>query len=240
MNNSIFEGKNCLVTGATGGLGKAICKQLSERGCNIFLTSKTRSKLVQLKKNLSKHKGIKIEFENGDLTSISDVNKIIRKSNKKFNHIDILINCAGIFPVKKLSESTFQDFQECFDLNVRAPFLLTKEFVKQMKKNKWGRIVNVGSSSAYDGFENTSIYCATKHALLGFSRSIQKELKEKNIRVFFIAPGSIKTNMGKKVKGQDYKTFLDPDEIAEYIIFLISFNKNLTTDEIMLKRMWVK
>ena len=64
MNNSIFEGKNCLVTGATGGLGKAICKQLSERGCNIFLTSKTRSKLVQLKKNLSKHKGIKIEFEN--------------------------------------------------------------------------------------------------------------------------------------------------------------------------------
>ena len=196
--------------------------------------------LVQLKKNLSKHKGIKIEFENGDLTSISDVNKIIRKSNKKFNHIDILINCAGIFPVKKLSESTFQDFQECFDLNVRAPFLLTKEFVKQMKKNKWGRIVNVGSSSAYDGFENTSIYCATKHALLGFSRSIQKELKEKNIRVFFIAPGSIKTNMGKKVKGQDYKTFLDPDEIAEYIIFLISFNKNLTTDEIMLKRMWVK
>ena len=68
MNNSIFEGKNCLVTGATGGLGKAICKQLSERGCNIFLTSKTRSKLVQLKKNLSKHKGIKIEFENGDLT----------------------------------------------------------------------------------------------------------------------------------------------------------------------------
>ena len=127
MNNSIFEGKNCLVTGATGGLGKAICKQLSERDCNIFLTSKTRSKLVQLKKNLSKHKGIKIEFENGDLTSISDVNKIIRKSNKKFNHIDILINCAGIFPVKKLSESTFQDFQECFDLNVRAPFLLTKE-----------------------------------------------------------------------------------------------------------------
>ena len=98
----------------------------------------------------------------------------------------------------------------------------------------------MGSSSAYDGFENTSIYCATKHALLGFSRSIQKELKEKNIRVFFIAPGSIKTNMGKKVKGQDYKTFLDPDEIAEYIIFLISFNKNLTTDEIMLKRMWVK
>ena len=235
MNNSIFEGKNCLVTGATGGLGKAICKQLSERDCNIFLTSKTRSKLVQLKKNLSKHKGIKIEFENGDLTSISDVNKIIRKSNKKFNLIDILINCAGIFPVNPISKNSLDEYDTCMNLNVRVPFVLAKEFSKDMVKNEWGRIVNIASSGAYNGLKNTTIYRSSKHALLGLSRSLYNELKEFNVRTFCISPGPIKTEMGKDIikkenPDEDYESFMNPTQIAEFITFVINFDMHLNCD----------
>ena len=86
-----------------------------------------------------------------------------------------------------------------------------------MVSKKWWRIVNIGSSSSYNGFKNTSIYCSSKHALLGLSRSLHDELKEHNIRTFCVSPGSIKTSMGKRVIGQNYDTFMDPKEIAEWL-----------------------
>ena len=105
-----------------------------------------------------------------------------------------------------------------------------------MKKKKWGRIINIGSSSSYQGFSEGTIYCASKHALLGLSRSLFAELKEAKIRTFCISPGSIKTDMGKQDKKQNYKTFLDPKEVAEYIVYSINFDKELVTEEIRLNR----
>jgi 3-oxoacyl-[acyl-carrier protein] reductase len=105
-----------------------------------------------------------------------------------------------------------------------------------MKKKKWGRIVNIGSSSSYDGFSETSIYSASKHAILGFSRSIQKELKSYGIRTYCISPGSIKTKMGKKIKGQKYSTFINPKEIAEVILNLVKLDKEMIITEIRLDR----
>ena len=105
-----------------------------------------------------------------------------------------------------------------------------------MVSKKWGRIVNIGSSSSYNGFKNTSIYCSSKHALLGLSRSLHDELKEHNIRTFCVSPGSIKTSMGKRVIGQNYDTFMDPKEIAEFIVYIISFDKEMVSEEIKLNR----
>ena len=106
----------------------------------------------------------------------------------------------------------------------------------QKRKKKWGRIVNIGSSSSYDGFSETSIYSASKHAILGFSRSIQKELKAYGIRTYCISPGAIKTKMGKQIKGQNYSTFINPKEIAEVILNLIQFDKEMMIPEIRLDR----
>ena len=105
-----------------------------------------------------------------------------------------------------------------------------------MKKSKWGRIVNIGSSSAYSGFKNSIAYCSSKHALLGFSRAMFAELKESNIRVYSISPGSTQTKMGKLSKDQKFETFLKPEEIAEYVEFVISFDKQLVSEEIRLNR----
>jgi NAD(P)-dependent dehydrogenase (short-subunit alcohol dehydrogenase family) len=105
---------------------------------------------------------------------------------------------------------------------------------------KWGRIVNIGSSSAYSGFKNGTIYCSSKHAMLGLSRSLFDELKGHGIRVYCISPGSIKTKMGKQSKDQDFKTFLDPAEVAKYVGFVISFNDDLVSEEIRLNRIRLK
>ncbi len=236
--NQILRGKNCLITGATGGLGKEIAKEFAKNGCNLFLTGRNNDKLNSLKNELENSVNeIKIDFEDADLSDDGEIQKLVEKVRGVFANIDILVNCAGVFPVKLLSDSTVEDFENCFSVNVKAAFVLCKEFSQGMISKKWGRIVNIASSSAYAGFKNTSIYCSSKHALLGLSRSLHSELKEHNVRTFCVSPGSIKTPMGKSVIGQNYETFLNPNEIAELIVRLVSFDNEMISQEIQLSRM---
>ena len=236
--NQILRGKNCLITGATGGLGKEITKEFAKNDCNLFLTGRNNEKLNTIKNELGNSKNkIKIDFEDADLSDVDEIQKLIEKVKSTFTNIDILVNCAGVFPVKSLSDSTVEDFEKCFSVNVKAAFVLCKEFSQGMITKKWGRIVNIASSSAYAGFKNTSIYCSSKHALLGLSRSLHSELKEHNVRTLCVSPSSIKTSMGKSVIGQNYETFLNPNEIAELIVRLVSFDNEMISQEIQLSRM---
>ena len=230
--------KNCLITGATGGLGREIAKNLIQKNCNLFLTSTNEKKLKLLKKELlgKKENNSKIFVCHSDLCKIDQINNLIKKIKKNMNSIDILINCAGKFSSKSINDLTLKEFENTININVRAPFLLTKNFIKEMKKSKWGRIVYIGSSSSYAGYKNTSAYCASKHGILGFGRAIQEEVKEKNVRVYTFSPGSIKTKMGKKIKEQNYETFMEPNEIADFIVYTISFDSQLSTPEIQLMR----
>ncbi len=237
MDYKILEGKNCLVTGATGGIGQAVAFQLASHKSNLFLTATNPDKLHALQERLQHGQEIKVHYESGDLTNIQDVENIIATVRKNICTIDIIIHCAGRFIVKSLADSNMNDFTSTFDLFVRSAFLFAKEFSWDMKKVGWGRIVNIGSSSSYSGVSNTSIYCAAKHALLGFSRAIHDELKQYNIRTFSISPSGTKTRMGKLIPNQNYDTFLEPQEIAEYVAFVICYNGTMITDELRLNRL---
>jgi len=235
LNN--FLNKNCFISGATGGLGTEIAKVLLSNGCNLFLTAKSRQKLIRLKQVLEEHNETsQIYFCEGNLSKLKDISRIITQAKNKLGTIDILINSAGIFLSKPIVQTSLDEYEKVFDTNIRAPFLFCKEFSKYMMKKKWGRIVNIGSSSSYQGFKNGSVYCSSKHSLLGLSRTLHTELKEYGIRTFCISPGSIKTRMGKLSKDQDFDTFLDPVEVAKYIEFIISFDKELVSEEIRLNR----
>ena len=231
--------KNCLIIGASGGIGNAITKKFAEQNYNLFLIGKNKNKLLKLKKEIEKD-DIIVEIESVDLTNEKQIDKSIKKIRKTFGKIDILINTSGLFLIKSIDKTTIEEFEESFKINVRAPFIFSKEFSKDMKKSKWGRIVNIGSSSAYNGFKNSTAYCSSKHALLGFSRALFSELKEDNVRVYSISPGSTQTKMGKLSKDQKFETFLKPKEIAEYVEFVISFDKQLISEEIRLNRMEIK
>lgn len=242
MNKNILKNKKCLITGATGGIGKEVAKLLYSNGCHIFLTSRNQKNLEKLKTELKNVKNNKnqVSYESGDLTKTEDINRIIKKVRKNFKEIDILVNCAGIFFIEPLSTSKLKDFENCLKISVIAPFIFSKEFSQEMTKKKWGRIINIGSSSSYNGFKNGSIYCSAKHSILGLSRALQHELKEKNVRVLCISPDSTQTNMGKLSTDQDFNTFLNPKEVAEYIIFSMLFDKEMIIDESRLNRMILK
>ena len=235
----ILKNKNCFITGATGGIGKCIAMKMTENECNLFLTSPSARELKRLKEEIKDAygNGIKVFYKEGDLNKVEDIKRIIDEAKKKFKFVDILINCVGVFPVKSLQDSNLEDFDNCFNVNIRAPFLFCKAFSRSMIKNKWGRIVNIGSSSAYGGFKETSAYCSSKHALLGLSRALHCELKEYGVRVFCVSPASVKTEIGKKVTWQDYNTFINPEDIAKYISFIVSFDGDMVSDEVRLNRM---
>jgi short-subunit dehydrogenase len=241
MNENILEKKNCLITGATGGLGKQIAIELAKKNCNLFLTS-IEENLEELKQELEKlNNEILIKYQHSDLRKDEDMEHLIKKIREEFTSIDILINSAGENHRKPLSESTIDEFDSCMSLNARAPFVLCKEFSKDMIEKKWGRIVNIASSSAHNGFKNAAIYCSSKHALLGLSRTLFTELKDNNVRTFCVSPGSMKTRMAKEDEGllaeHDYNTFMEPSEVAEFITKIISYNNEMVSQEISLSRL---
>tara|TARA_B100000131_G_C18122623_1_gene613459 strand:+ start:4294 stop:5019 length:726 start_codon:yes stop_codon:yes gene_type:complete len=239
---SVLSGKNAFITGASGGLGKEIAESLASLGANLFLvagssTSDVENLSSSLSKKYSNQKFFSCAF---DLTNISQIDFLTKKAEESMGSIDILVNCAGIFPVGSLEESDIELIEKCFQVNVIAPFVLSRNFSSKMKEKGWGRIVNIGSSSAYAGFPNTSVYCSSKHALLGLSRSLFQELKNFGIRCICISPGSIKTEMGKSVVGQDYDTFIDPKELAKCVAEITSLDGNMILEEIRVNRMFVQ
>lgn len=242
MKYDILENRNCFITGATGGIGRCIAMKMAENKCNLFLTSTNITKLKNLKEEIGSLYGekIKVYYEHGNLNEIQDIKKIITMAREKIHTVDILVNCAGLFVVKFLSDSNLDDFNATFNLNVRAPFIFCKEFSEDMIKCKWGRIINIGSSSAYAGSKETLLYCSSKHALLGFSRALHDELKKYNIRTYCVSPSGAKTEMGKLIKNQNFDTFIDPGEIAEYVAFICSFDSEMISDEIRLNRMVIE
>ena len=237
MEPSCLKNKNCLITGATGGLGTALSIEFAKNNCNLFLTSRNNHNLKILKSQLeTQNKTITVKTFSADLSNLTEINNLIKEIRKSYTTIDILINCAGILPIKFIQDSTVDDFDECFNINVLPSIILTKEFSKDMTDQRWGRIVNIASSGAYNGQEKTIIYRASKHAILGFSKAVHKELRDYNVRTFCISPGPIKTRMGVILENENYQTFINPSDIADFIANLISYDTEMFSEEIRLGR----
>ena len=238
---NILKGKNCVLTGATGGIGKEIAIELAEKNCNLFLIGRNEKKLKLLQKKLKNiNKKIKVIYQKTDLSNSNDLELTITKIKNEFSPILILINCAGKFVIKSIQNSTIQDLNESFDINFKVPFILSKEFSTDMIKKKWGRLIFIGSSSSYLGFSGGSVYSSSKHAILGLSRSLQSELKDKNIRVQCFSPSSTKTEMAKISVDQDFSTFLNPKEVAQLIVYTMCFDKEMIIDEVRMNRITMR
>ncbi len=231
---SILDDKNVLITGASGGLGRCIAAEFSKYGCNLYLTGRNESNLIEITQEIDSSKNV--FYKTANLEEVAEIEALSKDALQKLGTIDILVNCAGVFVVKSFEDTKIEDFNRSFDLNVRAPFLLCQEFMEGMLAKSWGRIINIGSSSSYSGFKHTSVYCSSKHALLGLTRALHDEYRTNNIRSYCFSPGSIQTEMGKKVKNQDFDTFIDPEEIAKYIILSVCFDNEMISNEIQLKR----
>jgi len=229
----VLKDKNCLITGATGALGSALARQLANKGCNLLLTGRDSDKLCSLTKELDGFS--KVCWMPTDLTYSLSARDLIQYTETVFD-IDILINSAGSFMIKDIEKVLNVDMHEHIQLNVTSPYMLCRHFSKGMKERKWGKIVNIGSSSSYAGFKGGSLYCMTKHAVLGLSRALYEELKEYNVQVMCVSPGSMKSEMAKLSVDQDFSTFLRPEAVAEQIVNALCMDNDMICKELRLDR----
>ncbi len=242
LNETILIGKNCFISGASGSIGECYAMRFAKEGCNLFLTGTNDKKLEKLKKDIENSVSgeIKIFYASGDFENVDSINKVLDTAKKTIGDIDILINSIGVTQFEPFISTTVEDFDKMFNLNVRAPFILCKELCKDMIKNKWGRIINIGSTTSYSSISVAPLYSSSKHAILGLSRAISQELSKDNVRVLCVSPGPVKSVMGKKVVkmfDEDWETFIDPEEIADYTAHAVKFDDTMVSEEIRLNRL---
>ena len=232
-----MKGLTALITGASGGIGSAICRALAKEGVNLVLFGGTNAKKLEntaatLKKEFS---SISVSFYPFDLTDDDAVRRNFSKAVT--GGIDILINNAGQAFSAPVEDTDMQTFDKIMALNFRAPVLITKEALPFIKKSKRASIINIASVVAHSGYPLQSAYTASKHALLGFTKSLAAELYSQNIRVHVISPGGVYTDMIKIARPDlTGEGMIMPEDIAEAVLFLLKTRTNAVIDEISLHR----
>lgn len=216
--------KTIVITGASDGLGKTLAELL--RGEKLILISRNEDKLKELSSKLN------CEYYVCDLTDYNEINNII----SKIDNIDVLINNAGIWLAGDLEENSFERISNCIDVNTKAPIYMTKAVLPKMRLKKSGLIINVCSQSSFDNDDFSVVYNASKWAMRGFNRSIQKVLSKDNIKVTGFYPGFMQTNLFKKA-GNDYDTStgLETEKVANAIKFIIDCDNDVIIPEFGIK-----
>ena len=227
----MLGGKTALVTGGGGGIGREIAAQLKAAGANVAICGRNVEKLEAAARSI----GGALTLP-GDLLDDTYVQSCVDRTVETFGGLDILINNAGVALSKPFGETTIEDFDRVMATNVRAPFILIRSALPHLRKAR-GRVINIASVVAHKGYPLQSAYAASKHALLGLSKSLANELYEDGVRVHVISPGGVYTDMAKVARPD-----LSPDglisagEVADAVMFLLSLDKNAVIDEICLHR----
>ncbi len=227
-----MKNKVCIITGAAGGIGSAICEVLFSLGFRLVLMGRNEEKLKKLAN------GRECLIIPGDICNDDYIKSVIDKTVSVYGGIDFLINNAGVAQSKAFEDISMEEFDAIMNTNARAPFLMCKTALPHLLKSSCGTIINIASVTAHKGYALQSAYAASKHALLGFSKSLSKEYYEKNVRVHVISPGAVFTDM-VKISRPDLtgEGMLLPEDIAETVLYLIKMRKSASVaDEIELHR----
>ena len=171
-----------------------------------------------------------------DLRKIAEIKKISKIILQKENFIDILINNAGLYKQSNLQNTDISEINDLIDTNLKAPIILTKIFSDFMKKKKKGYIINISSIAGKIPINNSSVYCSTKFGLSGFGSALNKELKDKGIKVCTIFPGGINTPLWKTINYRpgNLKDALQPADVYKIIDLVLNFKKNVNFSEAVL------
>jgi short-subunit dehydrogenase len=225
--------QRALVTGASRGLGAALARVLASRGYALVLCARNASELNALSKEIVTQHQVETETVALDLANTSALERFAESLRQNKWRIDALINNAGIGTYKSLEQWSSQEVIDCTTVNVTAPMLLSRALLPSMIANKRGMIVNVASDLARRPLANMAPYVASKHALLGFSGSLLREVKQHNIKVCSVLPGIIDTAFNGAQEGSKEETWaLRPSELASRIVDLMELPTNVVIDEL--------
>jgi NAD(P)-dependent dehydrogenase (short-subunit alcohol dehydrogenase family) len=232
MSNSSFEGKVALVTGATSGIGLATAKAFAERGAKVVLAGRREDRGEEAAGAL-RDAGHQAFFVKADVSRPAEVKALVGATVERYGALDFAFNNAGIEgdPFVPLHESTLDNYDRVFDVNVRSVLTSMQAQVDVMLKAGGGSIVNNASIAGLTGFGGMSLYSASKHAVVGLTRSAAIEYAAQGLRINAVAPGAIQTDM--------YDRFLPDPAARAHVAGLHPIGRTGTPEEIAAAVVWL-
>jgi len=212
-----------IVTGSGRGIGRETAVLLAKHGVNVVVCSRTQDEIDDTVEAIKKtHAGVL--GVRCDVSVSTQVDRLVKKTVEKFGGVDILINNAGIFTVKKLADTTEKEWDEILAVNLKSAFLCCKTALPYMLRNNAGTIINVSSGAGKAGFDSLSAYCASKFGMMGLTESLAWEVASHSVRAMAICPGEVATRMQEsdpEYYKENIDTMLKPEQVAAKIVDMI-------------------
>lgn len=231
-----LKDKVTIITGASGGIGSELARRLAPLGVRLALCGRSEEKLARLQEEIQAL-GAETMIWVGDITQEDAPAACVQAVLERFGRLDILINNAGLALSCPFAETTPQQFDDIMALNVRAPYFLTQAALPHLEQSDHATVLNIASVVGHKGYPLQSAYAASKHALIGMTKSLANEVYDRGIRVHIIAPGAVYTDM-VKISRPDLSPegMILAEDIADIALFLLTHRTNAVIDEIQVHR----
>jgi len=239
MTENDVSGRTAILTGASRGIGEAVATRLAAAGMRLALVARNAERLQQVAASIERDGGAAFPVV-CDLADAEQLSRAVAVCREHLgDRIDVLVNNAAVFHEAPVVETEPDDWERVMRTNLTAPFLLCREVLPAMIVQAGGHIVNVASTSGLKGYVEQSAYCASKHGLIGFTRSLALEAKPHGIHVSVIAPGGVNTDfiagslVADRIRGQ---SVIEPADIAELVLFVLRQPRNVWYPEVTVQR----
>lgn len=217
-----IKGQVAVITGASRGIGRASAIALAKEGVHIVATARTQEQLDELIAECKKH-GVNAIGVAADAADADAVQAVYDAAMAEFDQVDILVNNTGVARYVDLVDTTVEDYDWMMDTNMRSTFLFSRLFVPGMLERKSGSVIFVSSQAGVAGFPGEAVYCATKHAQVGFARALDGELRPNNVKVSIIEPGGVSTTFafgtGREPGMPALDTMSEAETVADAVVF---------------------
>jgi 3-oxoacyl-[acyl-carrier protein] reductase len=231
-----LSGQVALVTGASRGIGRSIALALADAGAGLFLTARSGAQLESLAREI-RGKKQKAEYLAADITSTAGVAAVFDELERHHDRLDVLVNNAGLGISGPLVDFPEASFDTLMAVNAKALFLCCQRAMRLMMPATRGYIVNISSVVGFKGYANQAAYAASKHAVMGITKSLAVEAQPHGIRVSAILPGGVDTGLMEALRPDiDRSALMRPEDIAGAVLFLLSLSPTAAIDEIYIRR----
>jgi 3-oxoacyl-[acyl-carrier protein] reductase len=236
MDEKPLAGQVALVTGAGRGIGRVLALTLARHGARLSLAARTAGELNSVQAEIEALGGEAASFPT-DLNREADITSLVAGTVGRLGGLDIVVNNAGIGIFGPLEEMAAEEWDQIMAINARAPFLVCREAIPHLKQSKHPFIVNISSAVGVKGYVNQAAYSASKHALMGMTKALAREIQPYGIRVHAVSPGGVDTTLiGEARPDLDRSVLMQPQEIADIVLFLVTRRGNAVIDQIEVRR----
>ena len=225
-----------IVTGAGRGIGRAIARAVADAGARVAVAARTETEIQAVADEIARAGGQALAVPT-DLADEASLRALFAAAADRWGRLDVLVNNAGVGRYGPVADFPVEDLDQVIAVNLRGTFLCCQEAVRMMAPAGRGTIVNISSVVGFKGYPNQAAYTATKHAVMGLTKSLAVEAQPQGIRVSAVLPGGVDTDLVRQARPDlDPAILLAPDDVAQAVMYLLSLSDRAAVDQIYLRR----